>query len=249
MSPGCGPQFSPAAATLLNTRTTAEVFARVALTPALPAKLRQRMAPSAWARAALLDQAEVANQVASAAGESEPAIKGYIQQYLQAKTHEERQFAAVFAILHFPGLRPYVDGPYPRLTAFQVIDNTRDNWWCGDVGGDVMEVNFAKQWRDNAKMPYSFSPLGTGTEFHAGEHGRGTGGAKDPHWSDIPLSSIQRAKSAPPTNGASFSRWDRLRATCLGSSSTGERNTPTTRGFPKRCTWQFEPCAMAARTH
>ena len=46
---------------------------------------------------------------------------------------------------------------------FQQIDNTRDNWWCGDVGGDVMEVNFAKQWRDNAKMPYSFSPLGTGT--------------------------------------------------------------------------------------
>jgi hypothetical protein len=162
-SPECGPQFSPVAATLLNTRTSAEVFARVALFPTLPASLRRRMAPSAWARAALLDQSGVANQVASAAGEAEPALKPYIQQYLQAKTREERQFAAVFAILHFPGLRPYVDGPYPRLTAFQQIDNTRDNWWCGDVGGDVMEVNFAKQWRDNEKMPYSFSPLGTGT--------------------------------------------------------------------------------------
>jgi hypothetical protein len=161
-SPGCGPQFSPAAATLLNTRTSAEVFARVALSPKLPAKLRRRMAPAAWARAALLDQQGVAIRVASAAGEAEPALKDYIQQYLQAKTHDERQFAAVFAILHFPGLRPYVDGPYPRLTAFQQIDNTRDNWWCGDVGGDVMEVNFAKQWRDNEKMPYAFLHPGTG---------------------------------------------------------------------------------------
>ena len=161
--PECGPQFSPAAATLLNTRSSAEVFAHVALSPTLPANLRHRMAPSAWARAALLDQAEVANQVALAAGEAQPALKPYLQQYSQAKNREERQFAAVLAILHFPGLRPYVDGPYPRLTAFQAIDNTRDNWWCGDVGGDVMEVNFTKQWRDNEKMPYAFLHPGTGT--------------------------------------------------------------------------------------
>ena len=162
-SPECGPQFSPAAATLLNTRTSAEVFAHVALFPTLPANLRRRMAPSAWARAVLLDQPGVATQWPRLRGRLNRRLKPYIQRYLQAKTPEERQFAAVFAILHFPGLRPYVDGPYPRLTAFQQIDNTRDNWWCGDVGGDVMEVNFAKQWRDNAKMPYSFSPLGTGT--------------------------------------------------------------------------------------
>jgi hypothetical protein len=138
------------------------------------------MAPSAWARAALLDLPEVANQVASAAGQAEPALKPYLQKYLEAKTSEERQFAAVFAILHFPGLRPYVDGPYPRLTAFQQIDNTRDNWWCGDVGGDVMEVNFAKQWRDSEKTPYAFLHLGTGTSAAPATTDGGLAGPKLP---------------------------------------------------------------------
>lgn len=152
-TPGCGPQFSPAAATLINTRIPAEVFARVAQSPAFPADLRHRMAPSAWARAALLDQAVLAGQVAQAAGEAEPALKPYIQQYSQAQTRDERQFAAVFAILHFPGLRPFVEGPYPRAIPFEEIDNLRDNWWCGDVGGNVGEVYFEGCWRDGGNGP------------------------------------------------------------------------------------------------
>jgi hypothetical protein len=43
----------------------------------------------------------------------------------------------VFAILHFPGLRPYVEGPYPRLTPFDEIDSLRDNWWFENVSGNV----------------------------------------------------------------------------------------------------------------
>jgi len=141
-SPECGPQFSPAAATLLNSRVPAEVFARVALWGTFPANLRQRMAPSAWARAALLDQSKLAQQVAEAAGEAQPALRPYLQQYAQAQTREERQFAAVFAILHFPGLRPFVDSSYPRTTAFQKIDSYRDNWWCRDVGSLEEEVEY-----------------------------------------------------------------------------------------------------------
>jgi hypothetical protein len=134
-SPGCGPQFSAAAATLLNTRIPTELFARIAQSPTFPADLHRRMAPSAWVRAALLDQVSLAAQVAKAAGEAEPALKPYLARYSQAQTLEERGFAAVFAILHFPGLRPYVDGPYPRLTPFEEIDSFRENWWCGDGSG------------------------------------------------------------------------------------------------------------------
>jgi hypothetical protein len=133
-SPGCGPQFSPAAAALLNTRIPTEFFARIAQSPTFPADLHRRMAPSAWARAALLDRVDLARQVAKAAGEAEPALEPFLQRYSQAQTSEERRFAAVFAILHFPGLRPYVDGPYPRLTPFEEIDSFRDNWWREGVG-------------------------------------------------------------------------------------------------------------------
>lgn len=162
-SPGCGPQFSPAAATLLNTRIPAEVFARVAQGRTFPANLRQRMAPSAWARAALLDQPVLARQVAQAAGEAEPRLKPYFQAYSQAQIPEERRFAAVFAILHFPGLRPFVDGPIPRLTPFQEIDSIRDNWWCGDVGGDVVEFNYEKCWREDRKVPWGFDVPASGS--------------------------------------------------------------------------------------
>jgi hypothetical protein len=147
-SPGCGPQFSPAAATLLNTRIPITLFARIAQSAIFPADLHRRIAPSAWARAALLGQADVAAQLAKAAGEAEPALNPYLQQYAKAGSPEERQFAAVFAILHFPGLRPYVDGPYPRLTAFQEIDSFHDNWWFGDAGSDMSYPNFAKSWLD-----------------------------------------------------------------------------------------------------
>jgi hypothetical protein len=155
----CGPQFSPAAATLLNTRVPAEVLARVAQWRTFPANLRKRMAPSAWARAALLDQSGLAREVAGAAGEAQPALKPYLQDYSQAQTPEERRFAAVFAILHFPGLRPYVDGPIPRLTPFQEIDGLRENWWCGDMGGDVVEINFEKCWREDGKGPLAFQAV------------------------------------------------------------------------------------------
>jgi len=150
-SPGCGPQLSPAAATLLNTRIPIELFARLAQSPTFPADLHRRIAPAAWARAALLDQASLATQAAKAAGDAEPALKPYLARYSEAPTPEERKFAAVFAILHFPGLRPYVDGPYPRLTPFQQIDSLRDNWWFADVGSNMFYPNFEKTWEESAR--------------------------------------------------------------------------------------------------
>ena len=143
-SVACGPQFSPTAATLLNTRIPSEIFARVAQSVSLPASLRRRMAPAAWARAALLDETAIAKQMAEPAAVAEPALKPYLEEYAKAQNRDDRQFAAVFAILHFPGMRPYVDGPYPRATAFEFIDDYRDNWWTADVGGDVTDVNYAK---------------------------------------------------------------------------------------------------------
>jgi hypothetical protein len=66
-----------------------EVFASVAQWRAFPANLHQRMAPCAWARAALLDQSGVSKQVAGAAGEAQPALKPYLEKYSQAQTRDE----------------------------------------------------------------------------------------------------------------------------------------------------------------
>src|SRR5258708_37610601 len=61
-----------------------------------------------------------------------PEMKPFITQYREAKTPEERRFIAAYAIAHFPGLRPAVNGRTPRVTRFDYADNYRDNWWCSD---------------------------------------------------------------------------------------------------------------------
>lgn len=142
------PQFSPAAATALNTQVPLEIFIKAAQSISLPENLHRRMAPSAWARAALLDEPDFAQRVAEAAVKAQSELKPYVQQYDAARTPEERQFVAVFTVLYFPGLRPFVDDSYPRTIAFQKIDDFRDNWWCRDVGSLAEEVSFHKSYDD-----------------------------------------------------------------------------------------------------
>jgi len=110
----------------------------------LPENLRARVAPGAWACAALLDEPGLAERVVETAEKAQSDLKPYIQQYNQAHTPEERQFVAALTVLYFPWLRPFVDDSYPRTTAFQEIDDYRDNWWCQDVGGLAEDDNFCK---------------------------------------------------------------------------------------------------------
>lgn len=151
------PQFSPAAASVLNTQVPVSVFIKVAKSSSLPENLRRRMAPAAWARAAFLNEFELASSVTDAAIAAHPELEPYLAAYLRATTPQERQFAAAFATLHFAGLRPLVDDSYPRTTRFQKIDEYRDNWWCMDVGESV-ECAFVKSYREysaekNALIP------------------------------------------------------------------------------------------------
>jgi len=148
------PRFSPVAATLLNTEVPLGYFVQVAKSSNLPENLRRNMAPAAWARAAFLGEFKLAASVADAAMAAQPELRPYIEAYLRAGTTQEQKFAAVFAVLHFPGLRPFVDDSYPRTTPFGKIDDYRDNWWCKDVG-ESNQSNFNKSngtsWRENAE--------------------------------------------------------------------------------------------------
>ena len=136
------PQFDPVAARVLNTQLPIAVLVRVLQSKSLPENLRRRMAPSVWARAALLDHPEFANVAAESAIAAQPGLRPYVATYNQAKTSEERRFAVVFTIMHFPGLRPFADGPYPRSTPFEKVDSYRDNWWCKDFGEITDHPNF-----------------------------------------------------------------------------------------------------------
>jgi len=120
--------FDPAAA--LNERMPLALLVQFTVSPELPQNLRNRIAPAIWARAAMLDRPKAAASVADAASSGRPELKPFIDAYQRASSAAEHRFRAAYAIAHFPGLRPLVEGDAPRVTRFDYADNFRDNWWC-----------------------------------------------------------------------------------------------------------------------
>ncbi len=150
------PQFDLSVAEVLNKRIPVDVLIKIASSESLPPNLRQHLAESVWARAALLGNASSAKQAGGAAAILRPELKPYLDQYNSATTEDERHFVAVFTISHFPGLRPFVVDGYVRTTDFKQIDDYRDNWWCTDVGGIPDDVNYEKQYSDNLAQVAQF---------------------------------------------------------------------------------------------
>jgi hypothetical protein len=126
------PQLGLDEALILNERIPLSMLVQIAKSKSLLDNLRKRVAPAVWARAVLLDRPEEAAAVSEIVVSTRPEMKPFLTQYAEAKTAEERRFYAAFAIAHFPGLRPGVNGPSPRVTRFTDADNYRDNWWCSN---------------------------------------------------------------------------------------------------------------------
>ena len=92
---------------------------------------------STWARAAILNHAQTAKTLESVAIAAHPELRDYITAYDRAESSAARTFAATWTMLHFPGMKPFVNAGALRTTRFGKIDDYRDNWWCSDVGARV----------------------------------------------------------------------------------------------------------------
>jgi hypothetical protein len=150
------PQFDLSSAEVLNKRLPVDVLAEIASSEYLPENLRRNLAVATWIRASLLGNLTAAERVGKSAALLRPELNAYVDQYNAATSDEERRFAALFAIVHFPGVRPFVDSGHPRSTDFDKIDDYRDNWWCTDVGGIPDDLNFEKQYGDNVAQVAQF---------------------------------------------------------------------------------------------
>jgi hypothetical protein len=136
-------RFDREAALTLNLRLPVELLAQSAIGTQLPEPLRGEVAVAAWTRAALLTRHDVAATLVPEMERAYPIMKDQLEGYLAANPEEKKQ-AALFVILHFPGMRPYVNAGAARTTKIEKIDNYRDNWWCADVGGAADQINFEK---------------------------------------------------------------------------------------------------------
>ena len=131
----------PTTATL-NQRMPLALLTKAAQSGLLPENLRQALLVSTWSRAAILGDSAGALELGRRLGQELPSAAKYLSEYDAAADDSSRIFAAVFAMLHFPGMRPYVNAGVLRETPLAKIDDFRDNWWGEDVGGHLGVHNF-----------------------------------------------------------------------------------------------------------
>lgn len=122
--------FDVDSARILTEKMPLSVLREVVKSKILPAEQQREVVVAVWVRSVMLDKEESAKELLPLLEAMAPDLRPHLQTYGEGQTREARKFAGVFAILQFPGLRPYVRGGVPRETPLHRLNNYRDNWWC-----------------------------------------------------------------------------------------------------------------------
>lgn len=128
--------FDTDATRIMDTSMPLSLLKQIALHPDLPAYLRSRVVLSAWVRAVILDDDASAQALAPEVAQLIPELKSDMASYSKAKDAKARSYEAVWTLLKNPATRPLVDSGTGRRSAFNEIDNYRDNWWCNTLNPD-----------------------------------------------------------------------------------------------------------------
>jgi hypothetical protein len=116
----------------------------------LPESMRKQLAMTTFTRAIVLKNDTVGKDAAAQLSLLVHEGERYMQDYRAATEVEETHFAGVFAVLHFPGMKPYLVTGLGRPTEFNRIDDYRDNWWCPLSGNvDFNEPAYLHEYRDS----------------------------------------------------------------------------------------------------
>jgi hypothetical protein len=132
-------RFDGDSVVVINQRLPLTMLAQAATGDVLPKDLRDVVGTATWTRAAILNDARTAKALEAVVTAAHPELRDYLTAYDNAASNEARSFAAIWTMLHFPGMRPLVSGGPLRDTKFEEIDNYRDNWWC-ELGGKANYV-------------------------------------------------------------------------------------------------------------
>ena len=127
--------FDEDAAAVLGQRLPLDRLVDAAVSPALPARLRQRVAIAAFTRAILLERHDSARRVAPVLRSLAPPLAADLDRYMREATADARRRAALLLILRTPGMTRDVRGLDDRFT-MKVVEPRRafENfllpWWC-----------------------------------------------------------------------------------------------------------------------
>jgi hypothetical protein len=125
------PLFDEDAAIALTEKFPLAMLAAASQSPNIPESLRRNLAQAAWTRSVLLQDHATAVSLSPAMEKYFPQRARDIGIYASAKTADEQNFAAAFAILETPGWEPLVEaGPGRDVDSVTDLSNYRQNWWC-----------------------------------------------------------------------------------------------------------------------
>lgn len=114
----------------LNMKIPLSLLRDVCKNMELPTHLRKNLVLSTWVRSVLLERHDIGMELVPLIENLTPEIKPWLELYVTASNTKEKKFVAIFTILKFPGMRPYISGGVERLTPLREINDFRDNWWC-----------------------------------------------------------------------------------------------------------------------
>jgi hypothetical protein len=131
---------------------------QAARNPILPEYARRSFALAVWTRAIVLQNREVANRIAPEVLQLAPEMKEVFEPYLNAKTEKEKDHAALYVLLNYTSLSPFLATGIPELSSSGDAEFYFETaWWCTP---SETEYNY-KEGRDVPKVvgkPVFLSP-------------------------------------------------------------------------------------------
>ena len=116
---------------ILDWHFPVQLLAEAARNPNVPDYLQPSLVLATWTRAILLNNDEIALRIAPEVVKVQPEMALVFNSYLKAKTAKARQNKALYILLKFPTLSPFVKGGLPSFeTSEDVNYYFGDLWWC-----------------------------------------------------------------------------------------------------------------------
>ncbi|HXM35975.1 MAG TPA: hypothetical protein VN920_12355, partial [Pyrinomonadaceae bacterium] len=134
--------FDEQSVDVFNWHFPLEALASAARNPALPDYLQRRLVLACWTRAILLKNDDVAERISPDVIKVAPEMSSVFNFYLNARTSREKEHAALYVLLKFPGLSALVAGGLPDFGTAEASDYYFEtSWWCtpSDTAYDLHE--------------------------------------------------------------------------------------------------------------
>lgn len=123
--------FADSTTDILNWHFPVALLLQASRDPVLPNYLRRAIALTVWTRAVLIKKEDIAHDAGLDLVQLFPELSSTMKEYLAAATSEQRSDEALFIILKYPNLSPWVPAGIPEFsTAEKSNYYFESSWWC-----------------------------------------------------------------------------------------------------------------------